>query len=184
MELLLSGAEYSELSNAYVIFVCDFDPFECGKYRYTITNRCQELNNKAIDDGNTAIFLSTRGTNQEEVPESLVKFLEFVKADLKESGGDFEDDFVKSLQDSVASIKKSREMGDRFMILSAMLQDERREGKVEGKAEDIISFLEDLTTVPQELQEKIMSETDLSTLKRWLKLAAKAESIEQFMNEM
>ena len=102
----------------------------------------------------------------------------------RESGGDLKDDFVKSLQDSVASIKKSREMGDRFMILSAMLQDERREGKVEGKAEDIISFLEDLTTVPQELQEKIMSETDLSTLKRWLKLAAKAESIEQFMNEM
>lgn len=27
MELMLSGTDYAELSNAYVIFICDFDPF-------------------------------------------------------------------------------------------------------------------------------------------------------------
>ena len=27
MELLMSGAAYSELPNSYVIFICDFDPF-------------------------------------------------------------------------------------------------------------------------------------------------------------
>ncbi len=27
MEMLLSGCEYSELPNSYVIFICDFDPF-------------------------------------------------------------------------------------------------------------------------------------------------------------
>lgn len=70
------------------------------------------------------------------------------------------------------------------MLLELMLQDERREGKAEGKAEEVISFLEDLSTVSEALKEKIMNETDLTTLKRWLKLAAKAESVEQFMDEM
>ena len=126
--------------------------------------------------------------NEDEVPETLVKFLKFVKASLEESIENFEDDFVKSLQDSVASIKKNREMEERFMLLELMLQDERREGrtegKVESKAEDIIGFLEDLDVLPEELREKILNENDLTILKRWLKLAAKADSIEQFLKEM
>ena len=184
MELLLSGAPYSELPNSYVIFICDFDPFDGAKYRYTIQNQCAELNGQKANDGNITIFLNTRGTNKEEVPASLVKFLEFVKADLEKSKEDFEDDFVKTLQNSIASVKKNREMEERFMLLELLLQDERREGRAEGKAESIISLLEDLAIVPEALQEKIMNETNLVTLKRWLKLAAKAESIEQFISEM
>ena len=34
MELLTSGAKYENLPNTYVIFICDFDPFSDGKYRY------------------------------------------------------------------------------------------------------------------------------------------------------
>ena len=33
MEILLTGVEYAELPDTYVIFVCDFDPFGEGKYR-------------------------------------------------------------------------------------------------------------------------------------------------------
>ena len=35
MELLESGHKYKELPTAYVIFICDFDPFKKGKYCYT-----------------------------------------------------------------------------------------------------------------------------------------------------
>ena len=180
MDLLLNGAAYSELPNSYVIFICDFDPFGGEKYCYTIHNRCTELNNEVIDDGNVTIFFSTRGKNRGEVPEELVKFLDYVKADLEGSTEDFEDDFVKSIQNSVALIKKSREMEERFMLLELMLQDERRE----GKAEAVVAFLEDLDVVPEKLKERIMSEQNLNTLKHWLKLAAKANSIEQFQSEM
>ena len=188
MELLRTGAEYVDLPNSYVIFICDFDPFEEQKYRYTIQNRCMELNNKIVSDGNTTIFLSTSGTNKEDVPRELVKFLEYVKADLKESTEDFEDEFVKSLQSSVASVKKSRDMEERFMLLELMLKDEYREGKAEGKteskAEDIIDFLNEIAPVPEVLQETIMNEKNLDTLKRWLKLAVKSASIEEFSKNM
>ena len=184
MELLRTGAEYVELPNSYVIFICDFDPFEEEKYRYTIQNRCMELNNQVVEDGNTTIFLSTRGTNKDEVPKELVKFLEYVKADLKESMEDFEDDFVKKLQGDVSSVKKSREMEERFMLLELMLNDERREGRAEGKAEAVIEFLNDITSVSEDLKEIIMNEKNLDTLNRWLKLAAKATSVEQFISEM
>lgn len=70
------------------------------------------------------------------------------------------------------------------MIFNEMLMDERREGKAEGKAEDVIMLLEDIGFISDDLREKIMKETDFDVLKRWLKLAIKAESVEQFINEM
>ena len=192
----MSGAAYAELPNSYVIFICDFDPFGYEKYRYVFRNYCEEVADLPAEDGNVTIFLSTRGSNAEEVSKELVKFLEYVRADLEESTENFGDDFVKSLQEAVGSVKRSREMGDRFMLLELMLQDERREGREEGRAEgraegrkeecidNIIQYLEELSDVPEELREKIMVEQDLSVLRRWIKLAAKADSIEQFMSEM
>ena len=70
------------------------------------------------------------------------------------------------------------------MILREMLRDERAEGKAEGKAEDILVLLQEIGTVSEQLQEKIVNEKDLSTLLKWLKLAAKSESIQQFEENM
>ena len=49
-----------------------------------------------------------------------------------------------------------------------------------GKAESIIELLEEPGPVPEELRKKIMKERDAETLKGWLKLAAKAASVEDF----
>ena len=59
----------------------------------------------------------------------------------------------------------------------------RAEGKAEGKAEAVLELLLELGTVPQELQDMIMGTADMEKLGVWLKLAAKAESIEQFQEQ-
>lgn len=64
------------------------------------------------------------------------------------------------------------------------VQETRRVSKAEGKAEDVLELLEENGTVPEELKERIMMETDLSMLKKWLKAAARAESVEQFIKDM
>ena len=184
MEILLSGDDYSKLPNTYVIFVCDFDPFMRGKYCYTFENLCLEDKELSMQDGAKSIFLNTRGKNNDEVPIEMIAFLDFVKADLKESTKDFHDDFVKQLQNSVQKVKSSRRMEENFMILREMLRDERAEGKAEGKAEDILVLLQEIGTVSEQLQEKIVNEKDLSTLLKWLKLAVKSESIQQFEENM
>ena len=51
------------------------------------------------------MYLSTDGKNDGEVPKELVKFLEYVKADLDKSTADFEDDFVKRIQENVRKVK-------------------------------------------------------------------------------
>ena len=134
------------------------------------------------------LLLSTSGNNDWEVSGELVKFLNFVKADLSESETDYEDDFVKKLQESIRRIKSDREMEERFMIFEEMLRDERAEGKAEGKeegkAEAVLELLEELGDVPESLGSKIATENDLELLTKWLRLAAKANSLNEFLDNM
>ena len=53
MEMLLSGEDYAELPNTYVIFICDFDPLGEGKYRYTLRMKCEESAEVKFVDGGT-----------------------------------------------------------------------------------------------------------------------------------
>ena len=132
MELLAKGCEYAELPDSYVIFLCDFDPFGEGKYRYTFRTICEEAEKASLKDGRCIVFLNTCGRNEENIPQELLSFLKFVHADLKESQKDFQDDYVRQVQKPVTDIKASREMEERFMLLEELLKDEHRQGVQEG----------------------------------------------------
>ena len=61
---------------------------------------------------------------------------------------------------------------------------EHQEGVIAGKAESVLELLEDIGTIPEEVREKITGEIDLEILKKWHKLAAKSESIDEFVSKM
>ena len=135
MELLLSGLPYKDLPDAYVVFICDFDPFGAAKYRYTVEKNCKEVPGLSMEDGSHTVFLSTKGTNKEEVSPELVRFLEFVAAPLSESEEDFEDEYIRKLQASIEEVKASREMGARYMTFEEYIKEEREEAREEGREE-------------------------------------------------
>ncbi|MCM1327795.1 MAG: Rpn family recombination-promoting nuclease/putative transposase [Lachnoclostridium sp.] len=135
MELLLSGTLYESLPDCYVLFICDFDPFGAGKYRYTLKHVFAEDNKLCYSDGSHTVFLSTKGRNAEEVPVQLVNFLKYAAAGLNESTADFGDAFVAKLQQSVKAIKADREIGGRYMLFEELLQNEHKDGFAEGLAE-------------------------------------------------
>lgn len=137
MELLGTGIDYEELPPTYVIFICDFDPFGLGKFRYTVHRSFAENEKYTYDDGSYTIFLSTKGTNENEVSDSLTKFLRFAGAELDNSQNDYHDEFVYRLQKTVEKIKYDREMGRRYMLLEEIRKEEFKAGKIEGKIEDI-----------------------------------------------
>lgn len=70
------------------------------------------------------------------------------------------------------------------MLFEELLRNERKEGKAEGKVDAIIELLEDLGSIPEALKTQLEGEMDLNTLSTWLKMAAKAESIDQFAKEI
>ena len=186
MDIIAKGTDYKELPDTYVIFICDFDPFGFGKYKYTFDMICTETG-EMLDDGARTIFLSTRWSDDSEVPEGLRKFLRYVAADTAASMEDFGDDYVRSLQKSVSRIKSDREMGERYMLLKELLSDEKAEGitigRARGKAEDVIELLSELGEVSAELSDIIMAENDFDILSAYHKAASKAESVEKFRIE-
>ena len=183
MEALESGEDYETIPDSFVIFVCDFDPFDKELYCYTFGSECEEDREVELDDGCHTIFLSTRGNNDGDVSPELVRFLRFVTADLEESERDFEDGLVRRFQETIREIKADREMGGRYMIFEEMLREEKQEGKLEAKKESILELLEELGTIPQELQDRIESLEDLEQLKLLHKMAAKTDSIPAFMEQ-
>lgn len=70
------------------------------------------------------------------------------------------------------------------LYYAGLRQEGYERGKAEGKAESILLLLSDLGRVSQELKETVMGETDVQKLMKWIKLAARVESIEQFQEEM
>lgn len=187
MDLLLSGRDYEDLPPAYVIFICDFDPFGDKKYKYTFCNICEEESAVDLGDERYTIFLSTRGENPQEVSESLVNFLKSVKADLKESKEESEDPFVRQLQKTIEKIKVNREMGERFMVFQEMLSEERAVGRNEGKQEmqkeTIVRLLGKLGSLSDSLRKQIEEEADSEVLDSLYEKAMEAESLEQFYGE-
>lgn len=126
--------------------------------------------------------------NASSIPPELVRFLKFVTANLKESEEDFGDELVNRFQNSIRDIKKSREMGERYMIFEEMLREEKQEGRLEGrleaKREDILELLEDLGTIPDELRDRIAGIENLEDLKVLHKITARADSFHTFEEKM
>lgn len=60
----------------------------------------------------------------------------------------------------------------------------REEGIAEGKSQSILTLLEDIGNVPPELKQMIFDEKDSEILNIWVKLAARANSIEEFQKQI
>ena len=64
------------------------------------------------------------------------------------------------------------------------IEEGREEGFSAGKADAILELLEDIGTIPEEIRKKVCNEKDIKILNGWLKQAAKAESIDEFISKM
>ena len=172
MDALFAGETYDQLTDTYVIFICDFAPFDSQLYRYSVQNMVQETK-ETLNDGSRTIILSTKGKNKSEVPIELVNFLEYVGQETDEAETD--DDYVKRIQEQIKRIKQNREWEGKYMLLEEMMRDERREGVQEGmqKGQERINKLiillskqnrnEDIikAATDREYQEKLLKEFNL-----------------------
>lgn len=187
MDALCTGETYENLPDTYVIFICDFDPFGKGLYRYTCRTKCEE-ENFAVDDGIKTIYLNARGQNSDDVPSELVNFLQYVRASWQESEADFQDSFVRCLQEKVKSIKADRSMEERYMLLEEMMRNERKEGlekgRLSGIAESLLIVLRKKGTVSPALCRRITEENNVTRLSEWLSVATDAVSVEEFEQKM
>ena len=128
---LKPGEDFRELKPCYVIFICTYDPFKKGKYRYTFENRCLE-EDFPLGDETTKVFLNTKGTNKNEVPEVLVNFLHYVENSTDEYVSTIEDHTIEKIHENIVQLKKSRLWEGRYMKFEEILREAEENGLKRG----------------------------------------------------
>ena len=125
------GEDFCLLEPNYVIFICCFDPFQKGLFRYTFTNRCQETD-MALGDGTCKVFFNTKGRNVADVSHTLVNFLKYVENSTDECADALEDDAIKCIHTRVKHIKQSRDWRRKYMKFEELLRKEYKQGRESG----------------------------------------------------
>lgn len=128
---LPKGVDYAELSDSYVIFVCDLDYFHIGK---AVGERVSFLKDTdvAYEDGSHVFFLNSRYT-EPNASKSILEFLDLVRTnDLDKS---YETTLAKETGKRMREVRNDKELEVSYMTLAQKMLDERKIGYAEGRAE-------------------------------------------------
>ena len=143
-KLLPEGTiDYNRLSDLCMIVIAGFDMGGEGRYRYTVRRMYEGYPDKEVYDGEVIIYLNTKGKDPEGVSSELIAMLEYFEETTDEVALSSGYERIIRLNEIVASIKASDEIGVKYMnayeermhdIQEAREQGEER-GRTEGLAE-------------------------------------------------
>lgn len=173
---LAAGEDYSALRNVAVIFIVTYDPFGSNRMVYTIKNGCKEEPELPYEDGARTVYLYTKGMKGNP-PKDLRLLAQYMEDSTAENA---KSEMLERLHKMVMGVKSDKEVGLAYMKWYEIEKRIRTEGKAEGKTEGIMELLEDIGMISEELEKRIQEQRNLDTLNKWLKLAARSESIEEF----
>ena len=128
ISVLNPGDDYNKLRNSYIIFICNYDPFEQNRYIYTFENTCREDPELKFGDEAYKIVVNTKGCKG-EISEELKEVIMYLDLE-KVTGG-----FSRELDDAVKSVKDNE--ANRLEYLRHYIRDNERkaEGREEGREE-------------------------------------------------
>lgn len=153
LNLIEKGEPYQKLNRSYVIFICTFDPFGEGFYRYTFENICREDTEIDLNDEAVKLFFNTGGTRGRLTREAKA-FLKYV------GGAPSEDPYVKELQSKIETAKRDEEWRREYMTL--LMRDKEniekgfRQGLEQGATEEKLRIVHSL------IQMNILTENEIA----------------------
>ena len=113
MDLLLPGADYGNLNNSFVIFICNYDPFGSGRYLYRFENRCVDELDLALGDGAYKVIVNTQGYKG-AITDELREIIEYL------NDGTVSGNYSRELDGAVAGIKTSEARRVEYMNMLIM----------------------------------------------------------------
>lgn len=147
---------------------------------YTVRNKCVEAPEMDYEDGALNLFLYTKGKIG-VISQELKELLQYLEST---TWNNAVNEPLREVQSMVDKVKYDKEVSISYMKSYERDWMMRNEGRTEERVESIKDFLSDLGPIPESVTARIESETNLDTLKRWVKLAARSDSIEEFLQKM
>ena len=171
--------DFTKLPNLYIITILPYDPFGENYMMYQIINQCLEVPGLEYKDGLRYIYFNTTGKKggSPAIRELLQYFQNSTETNARSER-------LQRIHEHVKKVKVLPEVREEFMRLDDIIYYEREEADQNRAVQDILELLEDCGEVSEELKNKIKVQTDKETLRRWHKLAVRAESLEEFEAKM
>lgn len=140
-DFLDKGADYDELPESYVIFICNFDYFGAGLACYERVSHIKGLDNMPYEDGSHAILLNTRYT-EKNVCDEIVEFLDYLRTndDSRESSGEL----TILAKKWVNEFRHDTAKEGAYMTFARLIQDTEKAAKAEGRAEGQAEMLKEM----------------------------------------
>ena len=127
LNLIEKGTPYTALNKSFIIFICTFDPFGKGLYRYTFQNLCTENPELSLGDETTKLFFNTKGFSEDKtVSEPLKNFLYYIETKIPT------DNFTNELDAEVERIRMNETWRREYMKEILHDFDIKEEGRQEG----------------------------------------------------
>jgi predicted transposase/invertase (TIGR01784 family) len=130
MDDLLKGLDYSQLNDSFVIFVCQFDPFNADLPCYTFKNLCLENKNIELSDGTTKVIFNSSAYEKENNLE-ISAFLKYIKTKVPTSN------FTDRLHRLVEEHKLNNKFKNEYFAMNLHDRDITRKAFQEGEASGI-----------------------------------------------
>lgn len=130
---LPKGTDYVDLSESYIIFVCNFDYFHIGK---AVGERVSFLKDTDVvyEDGSHVFFLNSRYT-EPNASKPILEFLDLIRTnDLEKT---YETDLAMKTRKRIREVRSDKELEVSYMTLAQKMMDERRMGYTEGREDGI-----------------------------------------------
>ena len=139
---LEKGHNYKKFRKSFIIFICNYDPFNKNRLIYTFRNRCDQDHSVILKDEATKIIINTTGTLGDVSPElgAVIQYLD---------SGVASTEYTKSLDKEVAAVKADEKVRREYMLLAEAYANERTMGRYEDKVSLMRKALNRLS--PQEM---------------------------------
>lgn len=170
---------FNKLPNLYVITILNEDPFGYDYMMYRVRNRCEEVPEAEYEDGLTYIYFYTGGSKGGS--DDIQSMLKYFKHSTEEN---VTNEITRKLHDYVGRVKIQPEVRDAYMTFEDKIYYERKEEARTTIVECICVILKDKGTLSDSIITRLNNEKNIDVLKAWLKLAAKVDSIDDFIKQM
>ncbi len=123
---LLKGADYSELKESYIIFICLDDLFEFGLPAYTFERKCREDGSVDLGDKTHHVVFNAEAYKEEKDP-GIRAFLSFVRNNTAES------DLTRRIANMVQAKRFEQTFVNEYLAWNLHDKDVERRGRAEGQ---------------------------------------------------
>ena len=127
IDMLAKGANFKELKESYVIFICKTDPFDLGEPCYKVKSVFENHPEKEFDDKTHKVFYNA-SAYKKETDSEIYAFLQYISTNIPE------DDFTAGIFENVEKAKENEQFRSEYMRCNIHDFDKLEEGKEIGIA--------------------------------------------------